>query len=97
MFKDKLVEFKLVILGTAEDSLQAFVSGEDQCIFETSANILEALVDLISAYYVFDVNYAESMSGMLSFLQDFVLEAKDSSARSIKYSTFASELRNDVH
>lgn len=83
-----------MILGTEEDVLQAFVSGEDECIFETSANLLEALVDLISAYYVFDVSYAESMSGVLCFLQDFVLEAKDSSARSIRYSTFASELRN---
>ena len=63
MFKDKLVEFKLVILGIEEDFLQAFASGEDECISETSTNLLEALVDLISAYYVFDVSYAESISG----------------------------------
>ena len=94
MFKDKLVEFKLVILGIEEDFLQAFVSGEDECISETSTNLLEALVDLISAYYVFDVSYAESISGMLCFLQDFVLHAKDSSTRSIRYWTFASGLRN---
>ena len=50
MFKYKLVEFKWVILGTEEDFLQAFVSGEDECISETSTNLLEALVDLINAY-----------------------------------------------
>ena len=94
MFEYKLVEFKWVILGTEEDFLQAFVSGEDECISETSTNLLEALVDLISAYYVFDVSYAESTSGMLCSLQDFVLQAKDSSTRSIRYWTFASELRN---
>jgi hypothetical protein len=41
-------------------------------IFETMPNLLEALVDLISAYYVFDVNYPESMSRVLCFLQHFV-------------------------
>ena len=44
MFKYKLVEFKWVILGTEEDFLQAFASGEDECISETSTDLLEALL-----------------------------------------------------
>jgi hypothetical protein len=76
--------------------MQVFVSGEDRSIFETTSNLLlhEALIYLISAYYVFDVNYPVSMSGVLYFLQDFILEATDGAKRSIKYSTVVSELKN---
>ena len=72
-FKDKNVEFKLVCFGTEQDVSQTFVAGEGIGIFETSSDLVEALVDLIAAYYVFDVNYADNMSGMLFFLQDEVL------------------------
>jgi hypothetical protein len=75
--------------------MQVSVSREDRSIFEMTSNLLhEALIDLISAYYVFDMNYPESMSGVLYFLQDFVLEATAGAKRSIKHSTFVSELKN---
>ena len=92
-----MVEFKVVVLGSPEDILQAFVAGEGESFFETSTNLLESLVDLIVAYYVFDVSYPDNMSRILSFLQDFILEAMDSNPRSIKYSSFISELTSDVH
>lgn len=33
---------------------QVFVAGEDTAVFETGTDLIEALVDLIAAYYVFD-------------------------------------------
>ena len=92
-FKDKNVEFKLVCFGTEQDVSQAFVAGEGIGIFETSSDLVEALVDLIAAYYVFDVNYADNMSGMLFFLQDEVLKLKDSAFRGTKYSSFMAQYK----
>ena len=76
---------------------QAFVAGEGIGIFETSSDLVEALVDLIAAYYVFDVNYADNMSGMLFFLQDEVLKLKDSAFRGTKYSSFMAQYKKNVH
>ena len=51
----KTVEFKLVCLGTEEEVYDKFfVAGEDTAVFETGTDLIEALVDLIAAYYVFD-------------------------------------------
>ena len=77
--------------------MQTYVAGEDSGIFETSTDLVEALVDVICAYYVFDVSYPDSMSGILFFLQDVGLELKDNIFRGTKYSTFMAELRNNVH
>jgi hypothetical protein len=37
----------MVVLGTPDDVLQTFISGEDQAFFESSTGLLEALVDVI--------------------------------------------------
>jgi hypothetical protein len=97
LFEDKTVQFKLVVLGTPDDVLQTFVSGEDQAFFESSTDLLEALVDVISRYYVFHINYPDQMSGILYFRQDFALDVSDTTQRSIKYSSFVAELQSDVH
>jgi hypothetical protein len=64
LFEDKTVQFKLVVLGTPDDVLQTFVSGEDQAFFESSTDLLEALVDVISRYYGFHINYPDQISGI---------------------------------
>ncbi|CAB4007347.1 Hypothetical predicted protein [Paramuricea clavata] len=97
LFEDKTVQFKLVVLGAPDDVLQTFVSGEDQAFFESSTDLLEALVDVISSYYVFHINYPYQMSGILFFIQDFALDVSDTTQRSIKYSSFVAELQSDVH
>ena len=69
LFKNKHVEFVLVCIGTIKEVDQIFVCGEDQAFFESDCDLVKALVDLISAYYVFDVRYPQSISGVLHFLQ----------------------------
>ena len=52
MFKNKHVEFVLVCIGTIDEVDQVFVCGGDQAFFEGDCDLVNALVDLISAYYV---------------------------------------------
>jgi len=67
LFKNKHVEFVLVCIGTIGEVDQVFVNGEDQAFFESDCDLVKALVDLISAYCVFDVRYPQSISGILHF------------------------------
>ena len=59
MFKNKHVEFVFVCIGTIDEVDQVFVCGEDQAFFESDCDLVKALFDLISAYYVFDVNFTQ--------------------------------------
>ena len=72
------MEFSLVCTGTSEEVEQVFVCGEDQAFFECDCELPRALVDLIAAYYVFDVKYPQCFSGVLYFLQEVVLLQVDS-------------------
>ena len=55
------MEFSLVCTGTSEEVEQVFVCGEDQAFFECDCELPRALVDLIAAYYVFDVKYPHAV------------------------------------
>ena len=92
-FKDKMVEFFLVCLGTSEEVEQVFVSGEDHAFLECDCDLPRALVDLIAAYYVFDVKYPQCFSGILYFLQEIVLLQVDSEFKGTKYASFMAEFR----
>ena len=93
LFKDKHVEFFLVCIGTIQDVDQVFVRGEDQAFFESDCDLVKALVDLISAYYVFDVKYPQCISGVLHFLQEIVLLQSDSEYKGTKFATFMAEFK----
>ena len=52
LFKDKLVQFRLVCLGSLNKIDQVFVAGEDQAFIECEdSDIVKGLVDLICSYY----------------------------------------------
>lgn len=71
LFKDKLVQLRLVCFGSLEKIDQVFVSGEDQAFLECEySDIVKGLVDFIFSYYVFDVTCPEGMVGILFFLED---------------------------
>ncbi|KAM7437564.1 hypothetical protein ABFA07_012833 [Porites harrisoni] len=95
LFKDKKVEFSLVCRGTSEEVEQVFVCGEDQAFFECDCELPRALVDLIAAYYVFDVKYPQCFSGVLYFLQEVVLLQVDSEFKGTKYATFMAEFKKE--
>lgn len=95
LFKDKMVQFRITCTGSPEVIQQIFISGEDQVFMECpDIELMKALVDLISLYYVFHVTYPDSMIGILSFLQDIALGCTDIAYKGTKYSSFMAELRN---
>lgn len=94
MFKDKLVEFRLVVVGSPGDVHQQFIAGEDKSFVECDGvDLIQGLIDLISSYYVFDVAYSDNMEGCSLFLQYVVLPSKDKTYRGTKYSAFMANVR----
>lgn len=89
------MEFSLVCTGTSEEVEQVFVCVEDQAFFECDCELPRALVDLIAAYYVFDVKYPQCFSGGLYFLQEVVLLQVDSEFKGTKYATFMAEFKKE--
>lgn len=96
MFSDPTVQFKVTCVGADVDKIeQIFISGEDQVFVECpNLNLTEALVDLISCYYVFDMSYPTCMVGILHFLQEVALECPDHGYKGTKYAAFMTEVRN---
>ena len=50
-----------------EEVDQVLVCGEDQAFFESDCDLVKALVDLISTYYVFDVNTPIASQAFFTF------------------------------
>ncbi len=68
----------MVQTGTAgTENTQYFVACE-QAILCEAKSIQDAVIDLIAAYYVFDIAYPSGISGILLFFQHNVLGMKDS-------------------
>ena len=60
-------------VGTSKEVDNVFVCGEDQAFFESDCDLVKALVDFISACYVFHVKYSQCISGVFHFLQEIAL------------------------
>lgn len=54
---------------------------------------MKALVNLIAAYYVYDVKYPQCMIGVLLFLQEVVLLQKETKFKGAKYASFMAEFQ----
>ena len=58
MFKDKTVEFCLVVFGSPNKVHQMFVAGEDQSFIGSEGHdLITGLVDLICCYYAYYVAF----------------------------------------
>ena len=68
LFKDKLVQFRLVCLGSLNKIDQVFVAGEDQAFIECDdSDIVKGLVDLfILLRFVHTTKYSSYMSELRS-------------------------------
>lgn len=91
LFKDK--EILLTCIGSGQKIYRVFVSGECRAFFESDCDLVKALVDLISTYYIFNVSYPKSLSGLLHFLQEVALTQSDSKYNLIRYATFMGKFR----
>lgn len=60
-----------------EEKTQYFICAEQSLLTESSS-LRDALLDLICYYYVFNVSYPKSISGVFLFIQHIVCNLKDS-------------------
>ena len=67
----------IFVLGKpGTESVQYFICGEKEVMFEAKT-MLDSILDLIGAYYIFDVVYPKSLSGIFLFFQQQVFGIKD--------------------
>uniref|UniRef100_A0A1X7UTF7 Uncharacterized protein n=1 Tax=Amphimedon queenslandica TaxID=400682 RepID=A0A1X7UTF7_AMPQE len=80
---DKTNNFPYILrLFDAEDEIdpQYFVAVEQQILFECK-DVINALFHLISTYYVFNMSYHGRVQDILYFIQEKVLDIKDSTTK----------------
>ena len=89
--------FLLVTGEPGSDSCQVFVCCEGQIYIE-SKSVKDALLDLISTYFVFDIMYPKPLRSILLFLQHFVLDLPDEQSVSSAVSTLVANLeKQDIN
>ena len=67
----------IVTTGVAgESNFQSFVCAEQEVLFE-SKTLQDSLIDLISAYFVFDISYPKTLAAIYLFFQRHVFNLKD--------------------
>lgn len=59
-----------------EEQFQIFVCAEKSVILE-SRSVKDVLIDLIAAYFVFDISYPKHLDSVFIFIQHFVFNLKD--------------------
>lgn len=79
------------------DNSQVFVCCEGQIYIE-SKSVKDALLDLISTYFVFDIMYPKPLRSLLLFLQHFVLDLPDQQSVSSAVSSLVANLeKQDIN
>ena len=67
----------IVTTGIAgEEQFQIFICAEQSVILE-SKSVKDALIDLMAAYFVFDISYPKYLDSVLIFIQHYVFDLKD--------------------
>jgi len=66
----------LAIVGTPGYSCQVHVCAEG-AVFTESKSLRDAIIDLIAAYFVFNICYPKYLDAILLFFQHYVFKLKD--------------------
>lgn len=82
----------VVFLDTDNNIICQYVVGDDAQIFVQTVSAFDALIVLLAAYYVFDLEYPTVYCQMLGFLQHWVLENTYTGSKTSNYITFSDEL-----
>lgn len=85
----------MVCTETPEHIEQVFICADDDVIYEcVSTCLVDALFNVITCYYVFDVGYPTAFEGILYLFQNVGLLCMESNAcRYRKYNTLLAELK----
>ena len=84
--------YLLVTSEPGTESSQVFICCEGQVYIE-SKSVKDALLDLISTYFVFDIVYPKTLRNILLFLQHFVYDLPDQQHISSTLSTLVGNLQ----
>ena len=85
------VPFILVTGKPGTDASQIFICCEGQIYIE-SKSMKDALFDLISTYFIFDIAYPKSLCSVLMFLQHHVFNLHDDQMASSTVKTLVANL-----
>ena len=67
----------LAFTGQAGDETAQFYVCCDQGVLLEAKMVKDAIIDLIAAYYVFDITYPKGVDGILLFFQHLVFGLRD--------------------
>ena len=67
-----------LILVEGDSSMQFFLVAEKAVLCESSEGFFGALLDLICAYFTYNIVYPKSLYPVLLFVQCYVMDIKDS-------------------
>ena len=71
-----MVAPRIAVTKSDTDHYQFFVITEKQILCE-SKNLAMALVDMIAAYFTFNMSYPDTLYPLLLFIQHHILDIKD--------------------
>lgn len=83
----------LRILYTDDDVKMVYVVGEGSVINTHTTNILDAVIILLGAYYIFDLNYPAMYGQLLGFLQQHILEEPYTYFKGTNFQKFSNKLK----
>ena len=75
-----------------ETNFQVFVCAE-QAVLVKSKTVQDSLIDLLAAYFIFDISYPKHMSAILLFIQHHVFKLKDEQTLPTATSTLVRNLQ----
>ena len=85
-----------IVVILSDTNQQIFIVCEQQILCEV-VSIEMALFITFGTYYTFNLQYPKEINGMLTFIQDNILEAPDSTKRSATYLSTTTDIRYYVN
>ena len=73
---DQSAPFLVFTWRAGDETAQFYVCCEQGVLLEAKT-VKDAIIDLIAAYYVFDITYPKGVDGILLFFQHFVFGLRD--------------------
>ena len=76
------------------DGSEEYVIFCEKRVFCKVPSLKEAIFIAFATYYCFNLEYPKQIKGVLTFLQDYVLQSPDSSKRSAVYLSISTDINS---
>ena len=78
----------------SDGAKEYFIICEQRVLWKVPTLKSSHIYNILAAYYCFDLEYPKQGKGVLTFLQDYVLESPDSNKRSSTYLSISTDINN---